>query len=89
MTLPPVAPELAARLANYLIDDRARRILIELAPVLDSHLGKAVDQVIAGASRLKQVAEVYQKHGDHFRRTEIAQYRELLKAEFSENYLNC
>jgi hypothetical protein len=27
MTLPPVAPELAARLANYNIADRARTIL--------------------------------------------------------------
>src|SRR3954462_8291746 len=51
MTLPPVAPELAARLANYNIDDRARAILQELAPVLESNLGAAVDEVIAGAAR--------------------------------------
>ena len=62
MTLPPVAPELAARLANYMIDDRARAVLQELAPVLEPHLGTAVDEVIAGAARLQQVAEIYQKH---------------------------
>lgn len=54
MTLPPVAPELVARLANYLIDDRARGVLRELAPILDPHLGTAVDEVIAGAARLSQ-----------------------------------
>jgi methyl-accepting chemotaxis protein len=88
MTLPPVAPELAARLANYLIDDRARRILRELSGVLDPHLGTAVDGVIAGAARLKQVAETYKRNGAHFRQIEIAQFRELLKAEFSSDYLN-
>jgi len=88
MTLPPVAPELAARLANYLIDDRARAILQELAPVLEPHLGTAVDQVIAGAARLNQVADTYRKHGGEFRRTEIAQYQELLKADFGAHYLD-
>ena len=62
MTLPPVSPELAARLANYKIDDRARAVLQELAPVLEPHLGAAVDEVIAGAARLQQVAEIYKKH---------------------------
>ena len=88
MTLPPVAPELAARLANYLIDDRARAILQELAPVLEPHLGTAVDQVIAGAARLDQVADTYRKHGGEFRRTEIAQYQELLRADFGSHYLD-
>jgi methyl-accepting chemotaxis protein len=87
MTLPPVAPELAARLANYMIDDRARGVLRELAPILDSHLGTAIDEVIAGASRLSQVADTYKKHAPEFRRIEIAQYQEMLRAEFAEKYL--
>jgi hypothetical protein len=41
MNLPPIAPELAARLANYMIDDRARVVLRELAPLLDPHIGTA------------------------------------------------
>ena len=82
MTLPPVAPELAARLANYLIDDRARGVLRELGPLLEPHLGTAIDEVIAGAARLQQVAEIYKKHGGEFRRIEIGQFRELLKADF-------
>ena len=87
MTLPQVAPELAARLANYTIDDRARLVLRDLAPLLEPHIGEAVDQVISGASRLAQVAELYQRHGQDFRRIEIAQIQELLKAEFGPHYL--
>ena len=30
--------------------------------MLEPHLGEAVDQVIAGAARLPQVAEIYRKH---------------------------
>ncbi|MGH6742402.1 MAG: hypothetical protein ACREDY_25805, partial [Bradyrhizobium sp.] len=89
MTLPPVAPELAARLANYRIDDRARGVLRELGPLLDGHIGGAVDEVIAGAARLVQVADTYEKHGRDFRRVEIDQARELLKAEFGSRYLDC
>ena len=88
MTLPPVAPELAARLANYNIDDRARHVLRELGPVLEPHLGVAVDEVIAGASKLTQVAELYRKYGSEFRRIEISQFKELLKADFGPSYLN-
>jgi methyl-accepting chemotaxis protein len=71
-----------------MIDDRARQVLRELAPLLEPCLGQAVDEVIAGASRLKQVAEVYKRHSGEFRRIEIAQYRELLKAEFGTHYLD-
>jgi methyl-accepting chemotaxis protein len=89
MNLPQVAPELVARLANYMIDDRARMVLRELEPVLEPHIGTAVDQVIAGAARLVQVADTYKQHGPEFRRIEITQVRELLKAEFGERYLQC
>jgi len=88
MPLPPVAPDLAARLANYLIDDHARVVLREVGVLLDPHLGAAIDDVIAGAARLSQVAEVYQKHGAEFRQIEISQFRELLKADFGSDYLN-
>lgn len=89
MSLPQVAPELASRLANYIIDDRARLILRELGTVLDPHLLSAIDEVVAGAARLPQVAETYRKHAGEFRRIEVLQYRELLKAEFGPAYLEC
>jgi len=87
MNLPQVAPELAARLANYIIDDRARVVLREMAPLLEPHIGRAIDEVIAGAARLTQVAELYRRHGSEFRRIEMAQFQELLRAEFGAQYL--
>ena len=87
MALPQVAPELAARLANYTIDDRARAALCRLAPMLGPHIAEAVGEVIAGAARLPQVAEIYREHGTEFRRIEASQYQELLKAEFGADYL--
>ena len=89
MTLPQVSHELAARLSNYQIDDRARHVLRELRPLLDPHLGEAVDEVIAGAARLSQVAELYKKNSGEFRRIEIGQFQELLRADFGPRYLNC
>jgi methyl-accepting chemotaxis protein len=88
MSLPPVAPELAARLANYQIDDRARLMLREIAASIEPHLGSAVDEVIAGAARLSEVAETYRSHGGAFRSAEIAQFQELLRAEFGPQYLS-
>ena len=87
MVLPQVSPELAARLANYTIDDRARAILRKLAPVLDPHIDGAVNEVVTGAAQLPQVADTYRKHGADFRRIETAQLKELLKAEFGAGYL--
>jgi methyl-accepting chemotaxis protein len=89
MSLPQVAPELAARLANYTLDDRARLLLRELAPLLEPHLGTALDQVIAGAAHLPRVAAVYAKHSADIKRIELAQFRAMLKAEFGEDYLQC
>ncbi|MEX2036844.1 MAG: protoglobin domain-containing protein, partial [Xanthobacteraceae bacterium] len=88
MTLPQVAPELAARLANYMIDDRARAILRETAPLIEPHIGQAIDEVIAGAARLTQVAETYRRSGGEFRRIEMAQFQEMLRADFGSHYLN-
>ena len=57
--------------------------------MLDPHLGPAVDEVIAGAARLSQVAEIYRKHSGDFRRIEIGQFQELLRADFGPRYMNC
>src|SRR4051812_6643291 len=88
MSLPQVAPEISARLANYLLDDPARLVLREIAPLVESVLDEALDQVIAGAARLKAVAEIYQRHAGDIRRIESAQFRALLTANFDAGYLD-
>src|SRR4051812_24008279 len=87
MVLPHVSPELAARLANYTIDDRAREIIRRLGPLLEPHIAEAINEVVVGAERLAQVADVYRKHGADFLRIESAQFSELLKADFGDAYL--
>jgi methyl-accepting chemotaxis protein len=87
MALPQVSSELAARLANYTIDDRVRDVLSRLRPVLEPHVGTAVNEVVVGAERLAQVADTYRTHGSDFLRIESAQFSELLKAEFGDAYL--
>jgi methyl-accepting chemotaxis protein len=87
MALPHVAPQLAARLANYQLDDRARFLLRDMAPLVIGCLDEAFDQVIAGAARLVRVAHIYSQHGETIRRIETAQFRGLLAAHFDESYL--
>jgi hypothetical protein len=77
----PVAPELAQRLQNYRIDERARDRLRRLAPIVEPVLGPAIDQVIAGAAKLSRVTELWQRHGADIRRVEMAQFQALLRAE--------
>ncbi|HTS40574.1 MAG TPA: methyl-accepting chemotaxis protein [Xanthobacteraceae bacterium] len=87
MSLPTVAPELAARLANYELDDQARLLLQDMRPLIEPVLGEAIDDVIAGAARLTQVAAIYREHGADIRKIELAQFRTLLNAEFDTRYL--
>jgi methyl-accepting chemotaxis protein len=89
MSLPPVAPELTARLANYELDDRARAMLREMRPLIEAQLNPALDEVIAGASRLVQVAAIYREHGEEIREIELAQFRALMSADFDADYLAC
>jgi methyl-accepting chemotaxis protein len=87
MSLPPVAPELAARLANYELDERARRMLQEMRPLIEPQLEPAINEVIAGAARLVQVAAIYSKHGNEIREIEVGQFRALVNAEFDARYI--
>ena len=89
MTSPQVAPELAARLLNYTLDEAARQVLRDIAPLVDAKLGEALDQVTAGAAKLPKVAPIYAKHSGEIKRIEMAQFRAMLRAEFDEAYVDC
>jgi methyl-accepting chemotaxis protein len=89
MSLPHVAPELAARLANYTLDESARLVLREIAPLVDAGLSSALDQVIAGAANLPKVRAVYAQHSADIKRIELAQFRAMLRGDFDTRYLEC
>ncbi len=88
MDLPQVAPELAARLANYALDDNARRMLRDIGRTVMPQIDRALDQVIAGAANLPRVAAVYAAHGEDIRRIEKAQFAALFEAGFDTAYLD-
>jgi methyl-accepting chemotaxis protein len=90
MVSPAIAPELLQRLENYGLDERARRILRKLAPLVEPRIDAAIDQVTAGASKLPHVVDLLRKHGNDMREIERAQFRALLAAEFDTRYFeNC
>ena len=70
MELPIVVPEIAARLANYGLDDDARRILVEIASLIEPEIEKAIEEVIVKAASLKAVAALYKRYPDEIRRIE-------------------
>jgi methyl-accepting chemotaxis protein len=82
----PVAPEVAQRLQNYRIDQRARDLLRSLAPLVEPIIGPAIDRVIASAGTLSSVSALWRQHGAEVRRLEIIQYKALLQAEFDPDY---
>ncbi len=82
-----IAPELTQRLTNYGLDEHARLLLRQLGPVVKPLIGPAIDQVIAGAVKLPEVAELWQRHGTAIRRIEVEQFGTLLAAEFDAAYL--
>jgi methyl-accepting chemotaxis protein len=85
--LPPVAAELAARLANYALDERARLMLRALRPLVEPLIEPAMDQVMLGAARLPHVAALWAKHGQDVKRIEAGHFRALLAAGFDASYL--
>jgi methyl-accepting chemotaxis protein len=82
----PIAPEVAQRLQNYRIDQRARDLLRSLAPLVEPIVGPAIDRVMASAGTLSSVSALWRQHGADVRRVEIVQYKSLLRAEFDPDY---
>lgn len=88
-SMPPCAPELRARLENYEIDDRGRRILRQMRSQILSVFDPSFDRVVAGAAKLPHVAELWRKHGQDLRSIERAQLDSLLSGLFNKSYLDC
>jgi hypothetical protein len=74
--------EFAARVALYELDDRAKSILQAIWCVAELYLPSAIDQFIAGSSKLPHVGAIYLHHKDEFKRTEMAQFRALMAGTF-------
>jgi methyl-accepting chemotaxis protein len=86
--LSQIAPELVARLTIYELDDRCRAQLAAIGPIIEPHLGPALDGVIARAACLPpDIAVIWGRHRDEIKEIELAQFRALLKGQFDAAYL--
>src|SRR5689334_6518100 len=87
--LPPCAPELKARLENYEIDDKARELLGQMRAQIMPLFDPIFDQVIAGASKLPHVRDLWSKHGHDLKGIERTQLDAVLSGLFDFAYLDC
>src|ERR1700731_4579432 len=87
-SLPPVAGELAHRLANYGIDEEARLRLRRMLALIEPVIAPAMDHTIAGGMRLPHVAALWSAHGEDIKRIEAEQLRSLFGAHFDDGYLD-
>ncbi|HXW26287.1 MAG TPA: methyl-accepting chemotaxis protein [Xanthobacteraceae bacterium] len=85
--LPAVAGDIAARLANYEIDDRARLLLRRLRPIVEPLIDPAMDRARSYAGKLPHAAALWAEHGQEIAQLEAGQFRALLTADFDAGYL--
>jgi methyl-accepting chemotaxis protein len=75
------------RLTNYGLDEHARVLLRQLAPLIEPIIGPMIDAVTAGAMKMPRVGDLWRRHGAEMCRIETAQFTALLRAEFDTGYL--
>jgi methyl-accepting chemotaxis protein len=86
-SLPPVAGELAQRLANYGIDEEARLRLRRVLALIEPLIAPAMDHTIACGKRLPHVAALWSAHGEDIKRIEAEHLRTLFAADFDAGYV--
>ena len=88
VALSQVAPELAARLTIYELDDQCRTRLAEMGPIIRPCLEAALEGVIRRAGCLPpDIATLWHQHRDAIQRIELAQFDALLQGRFDAAYL--
>ena len=79
-------PEFAPRLMSYGLDERARRMLREIWPVIEPALDSYLDELLESATHLAHVKAIYARHGKEFRAVETAHMRALMTGNFDIDY---
>ncbi len=80
-------PEFIARKALYGLDEQGQRLLHEVLPALEPHFVSAIDEFIAGASKLPHTGTIFVQHKDLIRNMEVAQFRALMSGAFDKDYV--
>jgi methyl-accepting chemotaxis protein len=75
-----------ARLALYGLDDRARRIVAEIWPVIAPHLERAVDENLAATIKMAFVGKIVAQNADLLKKLELTHYKALLIGKLDLHY---
>jgi hypothetical protein len=76
-----------ARLAVYRLDDRARRLMREIWPLIEPNLEAAIDQVLAAVGKLPLLAETVARNKDALKELQLAHFKALLGGNLDANYV--
>jgi len=75
-----------ARLSLYALDDRARRVLAEIWPLIASVLEQAIDANLAAASRLPSIGAVISQNAARIKKLELAHLQTLFGGKLDRLY---
>jgi methyl-accepting chemotaxis protein len=70
----------------YKLDDRSRRVLAEMWPVIEPTLEAAVDEIVAVLPVLPLLKDTVARHTDQLRKLELAHFRALLGGTLGRDY---
>ena len=76
-----------ARLSLYELDERGRRILAQVWPVIAPTLEQAIDDNIAAARRLPHIGPVIAQHAPLIKKLELAHLQALFGGKFDRHYI--
>ncbi len=86
MAPPDLVQAFEARLALYQLDDRARRILPQIWPVIAPTLDRAIGDIIAAASRLPGIGAAVAANAAVIKKLELAHLQALLGGALDQTY---
>jgi methyl-accepting chemotaxis protein len=75
-----------ARLSLYGLDDRSRRALAEVWPLIEPHLEQAVDEIAVAVRVLARVGAAVAQNETFFKKLELSHFRALLGGKLDRDY---
>ena len=87
MAIPGFLSGYEARMRLFGLDERTRKTIRLLWPVIAPHLQEAIDEILAAAAKLPFISEVVAEHRDFIKKLETMHFEALLNGNLDGNYL--
>src|ERR1700733_11804838 len=75
-----------ARLSLYGLDDRSRRALAEVWPLIEPHLEQAIDEIAVAVRVLPRISGAVAQNETFFKKLELSHFRALLGGKLDRDY---